>query len=75
MIKSHCCCCQQECTNPNRTPRKDAAVQAPGCREGLSLVLVPEDSAQDTCVWCEQVDDLLCPVAELKEEVERLREY
>lgn len=36
---------------------------------------MPEDSAQDTCVWCEQVDDLLCPVAELKEEVERLREY
>ncbi|KAJ7419588.1 hypothetical protein WISP_52996 [Willisornis vidua] len=26
-----------------------------------------------TCVQCEQVSDLLCPVAELKEEVEKLR--
>lgn len=24
-------------------------------------------------MWCEQLKDLLCPVAELKEEVERLR--
>lgn len=55
------------------SPRKDAAVQAPGCREGLSLVLRSEDSEKDTCVQCEQVNDLLCPVAEPKEEVGRQR--
>jgi len=54
-------------------PRKDTAVQVSGCRECLSLVLVPEDSRDNCCVWCEQVNDLLSLVAELKEEVERLR--
>lgn len=28
---------------------------------------------KDTCMQCEQVNDLLCPVSEPKEEVERLR--
>lgn len=36
-------------------------------------MLISEDSAKDSCVWCEQLHGLLCPVAELKEEVERLR--
>jgi len=54
-------------------PHKHAAVQVSGCRECLSLALVPEDSSDNCCVRCEQVNDLLSLVAELKEEVERLR--
>ncbi|KFW72624.1 hypothetical protein AS28_04863, partial [Pygoscelis adeliae] len=53
--------------------RKHAAVQVSGCRECLSLSAVAEGGRDDTCVRCDQVDDLLCLVAELKEEVERLR--
>jgi len=53
-------------------PRKNAGVQVSGCRECLSLALVLEDSRDNCCVWCEQVNDLLSVVAELKEEVERL---
>jgi len=52
---------------------KHTAVQVSGCRECLSMVLVPEDSRDNSCVLCDQVDDLLSLVAELKEEVERLR--
>ncbi|KFP04718.1 hypothetical protein N300_13098, partial [Calypte anna] len=44
-----------------------------GCAECLSLVLAPADSENKPCVRCEQVNDLLSMVAELKEEVERLR--
>lgn len=53
-------------------PRK-AAVQVSGYRECLSLLL-PSDGGRDTiCMRCEQVDDLLQLVAELKEKMERLR--
>ena len=55
------------------TPQKHAAVRVSGCRECLSLALVPKGSRDNSCLWCDQVDDLLCLVAELKEEVERLR--
>ncbi|KFP01907.1 hypothetical protein N300_09057, partial [Calypte anna] len=51
----------------------DVAVQASGCAESLSLVLAPEDSGNGVWLRCEQVNDLLSMVAELKEEVERLR--
>jgi len=54
-------------------PRKNAGVQVSGCRECLSLALVPGDSRDNGCVPCGQVNDLLGLVAELKEEVERLR--
>jgi len=54
-------------------PCKDTAVQVSGCRECLSLVLVPEDSRNNSCVWCDEVNDLLSLMAELKEELERLR--
>jgi len=54
-------------------PRKDTGVQVSGCRECLSLALVPEDSRDNCCVRCDQVNDILSLVAELKEEVERLR--
>jgi len=49
------------------------AVQVSGCRERLSLALISEDSRDNGCVRCNQVNDLLSLVAELKEEVERLR--
>ena len=52
---------------------KKAAVQVSGCRECLSLSLVLEDSRQNTCVRCDQGDDLLNLETEFKEEVERLR--
>jgi len=54
-------------------PHKHTAVQVSGCRECLSLALVPEDNRDNCCVQCDQVNDLLSLVAELKEEVERLR--
>ena len=54
-------------------PRKHAAVQVPGCRECLSLSILPEGSSDSTCVCCDQLDDLLSLVVELKEEVEILR--
>jgi len=54
-------------------PHKHSAVQVSGCRECLSLVLGLEHSRDNSCVRCHQVNDLLSLVAELKEEVERLR--
>jgi len=53
-------------------PHKHMAVQVSGCRECLSLALIPEDSRDNSCVRSDQVNDLLSLVAELKEEVERL---
>ena len=49
------------------------AVQVSGCRECQSLLLPREDGKDATCVRCEQVDELLSLVVELREEVERLR--
>ena len=54
-------------------PCKCAAVQVSGCKECLSLSLMTEGSGDTSCVRCDRVDDLLGLVAELKEEVERLR--
>jgi len=54
-------------------PHRDTGVQVSGCMECLSLALVPEDSRDNVCFRCDQVNDLLGLVAELKEEVERLR--
>ena len=54
-------------------PRKHAVVQILGCRECLSLSILSEGSSDNTCVRCDQLDDLLSLVEELKEEVERLR--
>ncbi|XP_048824010.1 uncharacterized protein LOC125703493 [Lagopus muta] len=50
-----------------------AAVQVSGCRECLSLLLPGDDGRDGTCVRCEQLDELLSLVVELREEVERLR--
>ncbi|GAB0207986.1 hypothetical protein GRJ2_003264300 [Grus japonensis] len=54
-------------------PQKHAATQLSGCRECQSLSLVADGSSENGCVRCDQVDDLLSLVAELHEEVERLR--
>ena len=50
-----------------------AAAQDSGCKECLALALLQEGSRDTICGLCEQVDDLLSLVVELKEEVERLR--
>ena len=50
-----------------------ATVQVLACRECLALSLLQEGSQDTSCVQCEQVDDLLSLVGELKGEVERLR--
>ena len=52
---------------------RNVAVQVSGCRECQSLLLLREDGKDATCVRCEQVDELLSLVVELREEVERLR--
>lgn len=54
-------------------PKQDSSAQSLSCKECLSLSVVPGDGAEDTCLQCEQVNDFLCLVAKLKEEVERLR--
>ncbi|XP_009470361.1 PREDICTED: death-associated protein 1 [Nipponia nippon] len=54
-------------------PLKHAATQVSGCRECQGLALVTGYCRDNTCVRCEQVEDLLSMVAELKEEVARLR--
>ena len=53
-------------------PLKIVAVQVSGCRECLSLLLPSTGGRETVCMRCEQVDDLVRRVAELKEEVERL---
>ncbi|XP_054044411.1 uncharacterized protein LOC128904316 isoform X1 [Rissa tridactyla] len=54
-------------------PHEHMGVQASGCRVCRSLAVATEGSGDNTCVRCEQVNDLLVLVAELKAEVERLR--
>ena len=55
-------------------PFKNAAAQVTGCRECLSLFLPSARGRETACVRCEQEDDLVRMVAELKEELERLRD-
>ncbi|KFV62115.1 hypothetical protein N307_03715, partial [Dryobates pubescens] len=47
--------------------------QAAACRECFSLALGIEGEGENTCVRCDQVNFLLSLVAELKDEVSRLR--
>ncbi|KGL90143.1 hypothetical protein N301_00086, partial [Charadrius vociferus] len=49
------------------------AAQVSGCNECLSLALVSEGVRDTACVRCDQVNDLLRQVVELREEVGRLR--
>ena len=52
---------------------RNVMVQDSGCRECLNLLLLREDGKDTTCMRCEQVDELLSLVVELREKVERLR--
>lgn len=52
---------------------KYAAVQVSGSRECLSLLLPMEGGRDTTCMRCEQVEDQISLVAELKEKMEKLR--
>jgi len=54
-------------------PDKHTAVQVSSYRKCLSLSLVLEGSRDNSCVQCDQENDLLSLVTELKEEVETLR--
>ncbi|GAB0179564.1 hypothetical protein GRJ2_000421700 [Grus japonensis] len=49
--------------------QKHAATQVSGCRECQSLSLGMDGSEENGCVRCDQVDDLLSLVAELREKV------
>ena len=52
---------------------KNVAVQVSGCRDCWSLLL-PGDGGRDSAFMrCEQVDELIQLVVELKKEVQRLR--
>ena len=52
---------------------KHAAVQVLGCRVCPSLLSVSDSSGEYACGRCAQVEELLSQVAELREEVNRLR--
>lgn len=52
---------------------KNVVVQVSGFREFLNLLLLVKGSRDMIYVRCDQVDDLLCMMVELKEEMERLR--
>ena len=54
-------------------PREHAAIQVSGCRVCLRFLLVSEGSSENSCGRCTQVEELLSLVAELREEVYRLR--
>ena len=54
-------------------PKQDASVQVPGCSECQSLAFAALGEGDSTCVRCDQLNDLLSLVVDLKEKVERLR--
>ena len=54
-------------------PKQDASVQVSGCSECQSLTFAALGEGDSTCVRCDQLNDLLSLVVDLKEEVERLR--
>lgn len=49
------------------------SVQVSGCSKSQSLAFTVPGEGDSTCVRCNQVNDLLSPVVDLKQEVERLR--
>lgn len=53
--------------------KKDVSVQTHPCPECLSLSMASGSVVEETCLRCEQLNNLLSLVAELREEVERLR--
>ena len=53
-------------------PKQYASAQVSGCSDCLSLAFAVLGNRDSTCVRCNQLNDLLSLVADLKEEVERL---
>ncbi|GAB0206059.1 mitochondrial enolase superfamily member 1 [Grus japonensis] len=52
-----------------------AATRVPGCRLCPALTPVPDGSSEHTCERCAQVEELLCSVTELQEELQgKMRE-
>ena len=54
-------------------PKQDGSVQVSVCSECQSLAFAVLGEGDSTCVRCDQLNDLLSLVVDLKEEVERLR--
>lgn len=54
-------------------PQKYETIQSPGCRKYQSLSVVMDGSRHNSCVRCDQADDLLSWVSDLQEEVGRIR--
>lgn len=57
------CTHQKGCGNPEGAPTKACRVQVLVCRVCQSLVLLSEGSRDNSCVRCDQVNDLLNLVA------------
>ncbi|KAM8793368.1 LOW QUALITY PROTEIN: UV excision repair protein RAD23 homolog B-like [Eudromia elegans] len=66
-------CARKTVATQTEPPQKHAAVQVSCYEECLSLYRLPGSSKNMACLRCEQMDDLLSLVVELKEEVERVR--
>jgi len=68
---------QKAAARKNKTqtevPQQDASAWVSGCSECQSLALALQGDGDSTCVRCRQLNDLLSPVVDLKEELERLR--
>lgn len=58
-----------------KLPEKQKAAQVSGCRECQCLALELDDSRDNSCVKCEQADDLPIVVAVLREEVEKVKKH
>lgn len=52
---------------------KHVTTQVSGCGMCAGISLEMEDDNKQVCGWCDQVDELPCLVAEMQEEVDRLR--
>jgi len=64
---------RKEAATQTEVPGKHAAVQVSGCSECHQLALETDNSKGNNCIRCDQMHYLLCLVAELREEVDRLR--
>mgnify|MGYP001853955397 FL=1 len=71
-IRKQACPKKAVATQTEDLPR-NMAVQVSGCRKCLRLLLLRKGGKDATCVRCEQVDELLSLVVELREEADRLR--
>lgn len=66
-------CGWYKCMWPSGALQNVMSVQTHSCLESLSLLVVSGGVVEKACLWCEQVNDLLSLVAELRDEIERLR--